>query len=335
MSHTRDVFRRLAMLGLALCVLIAGGTVAYALVEDRNLWDGFVWTVDTVATTGSIQAPQDTAGEIVKVVLTFLGVGTLFYALVSLTELVVTGELGTLLSERRARRMTERLRDHYIVCGFGRVGRQVASDLRAAGAPYVVIDEDPTNREAAYAPGVRFITARPSDDEALRDAGIARARAIVACVDSDAENIFIALTARELRPDIAIVARAEPRGEREQAAPRRRRPRDLALQVLRHRDGAARPAPERHRHDGRRRRVPAGGDHRAGAARRAPRRRSATSAAAPTSSASATPTAPSGPSPRPTRCCAAGDVVMAIGTPRTLERLEELFTAGSRVATAT
>src|SRR6478735_2215703 len=208
MAHTRDVFRRLAMLGLALCVLIAGGTVAYALVEDRSVWDGFVWTVDTVATTGSIQAPQDPAGEVVKVVLTFLGVGTLFYALVSLTELVVTGELGTLLTERRARRMTERLRDHYIVCGFGRVGRQVASHLRAAGAPYVVIDEDPKNREAAYAPGVRFITARPSDDEALRDAGIARARAIVACVDSDAENIFIALTARELRPDIAIVARA-------------------------------------------------------------------------------------------------------------------------------
>src|SRR6185503_14881595 len=208
MSHTRDVFRRLAMLGLALCVLIAGGTVAYALVEDRSVWDGFVWTVDTVATTGSIQAPQDPAGEIVKVVLTFLGVGTLFYALVSLTELVVTGELGKILSERRARRMTERLRDHYIVCGFGRVGRQVARDLRAAGALYVVVDEDPANRDAAYAPGVRFILARPSDDDALRDAGILRARAVVASVDSDAENIFIALTARELRPDIAIVARA-------------------------------------------------------------------------------------------------------------------------------
>src|ERR1700712_767768 len=208
MPHTRDVFRRLALLGLALCVLIAGGTIAYALVEDRNLWDGFVWTVDTVATTGSIQAPQDTAGEIVKVILTFFGVGTLFYALVSLTELVVTGELGTLLVERRTRKMTERLRDHYIVCGFGRVGRQVAGDLRAAGALCVVIDADASNREAAYAPGVRFIHARPSDDEALRDAGITRARAILACVDSDAENIFIALTARELRPDIAIVARA-------------------------------------------------------------------------------------------------------------------------------
>jgi len=205
MSHTRDVFRRLAMLGLALCVLIAGGTIAYALLEHRNAWDAFIWTIDTVATTGAIQAPHDTAGEIIKVALTFLGVGTLFYALVSLTELVVTGELGTLLSERRARKMTERLRDHYIVCGFGRVGRQVASDLRVAGALYVVVDDDPKNREAAYAPGVRFITARPSDDDGLRDAGIARARAVVACVDSDAENIFITLSARELRPDIVLL----------------------------------------------------------------------------------------------------------------------------------
>ena len=333
MSHTRDVFRRLAMLGLALCVLIAGGTVAYALVEDRNVWDGFVWTVDTVATTGSIQAPQDTAGEVVKVVLTFLGVGTLFYALVSLTELVVTGELGTLLSERRARRMTERLRDHYIVCGFGRVGRQVASDLRAAGAPYVVIDEDPKNREAAYAPGVRFITARPSDDEALRDAGIARARAIVACVDSDAENIFIALTARELRPDIAIVARAS-REENESKLRRAGADRvispykssgtemaRLALHpnVTGTMDVAAEYRLEEITVPGRLGRRRADG-------RRRPRRR-------PTSSASARADGSFRPQPAADTLLAAGDVVMAIGTPRTLERLEELFTAGSRVAT--
>jgi voltage-gated potassium channel len=142
------------------------------------------------------------------VVLTLLGVGTLFYALVSITELVVTGELSAVLAHRRARRMTDRLTDHFIICGFGRVGRQVARDLRAAGAEYVIIDEEPTNREYAGGVGVRFILSKPSEDEALRDAGIARARAVVACVDSDAENIFIALTARELRPDIAIVARA-------------------------------------------------------------------------------------------------------------------------------
>src|SRR3954471_12344701 len=206
--NARDVYRRLAILVAGIVGLMLAGTVAYSVAEHDNLWNAFVWTIDTVATTGAERAPADTAGEIIKVLLTLLGVGTLFYALIALTELVVTGELGTILSERRSRRMTERLRDHFIVCGFGRVGRQVARDLRAAGALYVVVDDDPANREAAYAPGVRFILARPSDDDALRDAGILRARAVVACVDSDAENIFIALTARELRPDIAILARA-------------------------------------------------------------------------------------------------------------------------------
>jgi voltage-gated potassium channel len=88
------------------------------------------------------------------------------------------------------------------------VGRQVARDLRAAGARYVVVDEKPENRELAAGVGVRFIEGEATDDEVLRAAGIMRARGIIACVDSDADNIFITLSARELRPDVAIVARA-------------------------------------------------------------------------------------------------------------------------------
>jgi voltage-gated potassium channel len=326
MSHTRDVFRRLAKLGLALCVLIAGGTVAYALVEDSTLWNGFVWTIDTVATTGSIQAPQDAAGEAVKVILTLLGVGTLFYALVSTTELVVSGELGTLLAERRAHKMTERLKDHYIVCGFGRVGRQVASDLRAAGALYVVIDADPANREAAYAPGVRCITARPSDDEALRDAGIARARAIVACVDSDAENIFIALTARELRPDIAIVARASQEenekklrraGADRVISPYKASGTEMARLALHPNVTGTMDVAAEYRleeitvqpgSDGDAQTV---GDVRGGSYIVGVRAADGSFR----------------PQPAADTLLAAGDVVMAIGTARTLQRLEELFTS--------
>jgi voltage-gated potassium channel len=206
--QARDVQRRLATLAALVVVLLALGTLGYCLAEGVSVWRGFTWTLDTVATIGSLPEPPDTAGQVVRVLLTLLGVGTLFYALVSLTELVVTGELSAVLAHRRARRMTERLNDHFIICGFGRVGRQVARDLRAAGATYVIVDEDPRNREYAGGVGVRFILSKPSEDDALRDAGIERARAVVACVDSDAENIFIALTARELRPDIAIVARA-------------------------------------------------------------------------------------------------------------------------------
>ncbi len=201
--------RRLTVLCAIILILLALGTIGFTVTEEVSAWDGFVWSLDTIATTGSIQAPVDTAGQAVKVSLTLLGVGTLFYALVTVTELFVAGHLGELLVERRRQRMINALSDHYIVCGFGRVGRQVARDLRAAGARYVVNDVHPENIEDAQsAIGVRAIEDNPSDDDALRAAGIERARAVVACVDSDAENIFIALTARELRADITIVARA-------------------------------------------------------------------------------------------------------------------------------
>jgi voltage-gated potassium channel len=322
-----DVYRRLALLGIALFVIIFGGTVAESLVQHQSLWDAFVWTVDTVATTGSIQAPRDTAGEVIKVVLTFLGVGTLFYALVSLTELVVTGELGTLLSERRARRMTERLRDHFIVCGFGRVGRQVAHDLRAADALYVVIDDDEANRAAAYAPGVRFIKARPSDDDALREAGIERARAVIACVDSDAENIFIALTVRELRPDIAIVARASQEesesklrraGADRVISPYKSSGTEMARLALHPNVSGTMDVAAEYRLEeitvqrasmGSERKV---GDVRGGAFIVGIRHADGSFR----------------PQPPADTVLREGDVVMAIGTPRTLERLEELFKSG-------
>src|SRR5262245_9573128 len=181
-AKAREVQRRLWTLAALVAGVLAIGTLGYCLAEDVDPWRGFSWTLDNLATIGSIPEPQDTAGQIVRAVLTLLGVGTLFYALVSLTELVVTGELSSVLAARRDRRMTDRLSDHYIICGFGRVGRQVARDLRAAGASYVIVDGDPANRELAGGVGVRFILSKPSEDEALRDAGIARARAVVACV---------------------------------------------------------------------------------------------------------------------------------------------------------
>jgi voltage-gated potassium channel len=329
-----DVVRRLALLGLALALLIAGGTVAYSLAEERSLWASFTWTIDTVATTGSQRPPSDTAGQIVKVVLTFLGVGTLFYALIALTELVVSGELGTMVSERRARRMSERLTDHFIVCGFGRVGRQVARDLRAAGAPYVVIDSEAANREAAYAPGVRFILARASDDEALRDAGIERARAVIACVDSDAENIYIALTARELRPDIAIVARASEEeaenklrraGADRVISPYKSSGTEMARLALHPNVTGTKDVAAEYRMEeitvqagsaGADRRV---GDVRGGAFVVGVRHADGSFR----------------PQPGPETVLLEGDVVMAIGTPRTLQRLEELFSGQSSQATLT
>jgi voltage-gated potassium channel len=205
--------RRMSLLGAVILGLVVVGTLGFALTEDETVWEAFNRSLDVIATTGSIPAPTDTGGQIVKVVLTLLGVGTLFYALVTVAEFFVAGHVGELLADRRNARMLAGMTDHHIVCGYGRVGRQVARDLRAAGARYVVIDPDPANIESAQGQvGVRAILGEPSDDVSLHNAGIERAKAIIACVDSDAENIFITLTARELRNDIVIVARASVDG---------------------------------------------------------------------------------------------------------------------------
>ena len=200
--------RRLAALVLLVFGIVAAGSIAYSLTESVSVWQGFLFTLDTVATVGSDPTPPDLPGQIVKVLLIVLGVGTLFYALVTVTEFFVAGHLGEILEERRTLNKIEDLSDHHLICGFGRVGRQVARDLQAGKVSFVVIDELDDNKHIADQMGAPFLLGRPSEDEMLKAGGIDRAISVLACVDSDAENIFTCLTARELRSDITIVARA-------------------------------------------------------------------------------------------------------------------------------
>jgi voltage-gated potassium channel len=200
--------RRIALLGLTVAWLLFLGALGLALTEGVGLWYGFRWALDTAATVGGFPQPHTTAGQIIQVLLTVLGVGTLFYALATVAEFFVAGHLGDLLGARRMQRMIDSLTDHHIICGFGRVGRQVERDLRAARARYVIVDADNKNRHRAEGLGITFIEGDASDDVVLLQAGIERARSIIACADSDANNVFITLTARELRADIPIVARA-------------------------------------------------------------------------------------------------------------------------------
>ncbi len=326
--------RRLWRLSLVIAGVLALGTVGFVITEDSSVWHGFVWALDTVATVGSIPEPDDASGQAIKVVLIVLGVGTLFYALVTVTEFFVHGHLGDLLAERRARRMIDSLSDHHIICGFGRVGRQVARDLQAAGARYVVVDERPENREVAadLGPGVRFIAGQPAEDEVLKSAGIERARAVVACVDSDAENIFITLTARGLCPEIRIVARAsaeaaEPKLKRAGAdrviSPYKASGAEMARLVLTPQvSGVVDVAPEYRMEEievtvgcaGEGKTI---GDVRGGAFIVALRRPDGTFQAQPPGETKLAP----------------GDVIVAMGTLRTMDRLEALFAPTAAAAT--
>ena len=200
--------RRLVFLIVVLMGLLLGGAAAYSGFEGVSFWAGLLWSLDTVATVGSVPQAETLGGQITKVVLITLGLGTMLYVLITLTELFMAGDLSGLLEARRMQSKIAQLKDHYLICGFGRVGRQVARDMEGTGIPFVVIDDNPEVREFVDEMEVLHIEGQGSEDEVLIEAGIMRARGLIACIDSDAMNIFATLTARELRPDLHIVARA-------------------------------------------------------------------------------------------------------------------------------
>ena len=200
--------RRLAIVLAVLLLTIVTGSIGYAIIAGVSPAFGLVWTLDTVTTLGTIPEPRSSAGRVLQALLEVFGIGTLFYGLATVAEFFVSGRLSGLIDERRMQKLIDSTSNHYLVCGYGRVGRQVVRDLTAAGAPYVVIDVNPQNREDALATGLPLIDAPASEDDVLKAAGIDRAQGVIACVDSDAENIFITLTARGLRSDILIIARA-------------------------------------------------------------------------------------------------------------------------------
>jgi voltage-gated potassium channel len=200
--------RRLITLFAALTALTLAGATLLSVAENVSWWHGVVWSVDIVATIGSLPHPDTIVGELVEIALISFGLGTLFYLLVTFVELFVAGHMTGLLEVWRMEREIQKLSDHFLICGFGRVGQQVARDFREEGVDFVVIDGDADAREPLEETGVLYLHGSASDDALLLEAGIKRARAVIACVDSDAENIFITLSARELAPDIEIIARA-------------------------------------------------------------------------------------------------------------------------------
>jgi voltage-gated potassium channel len=209
MSETEKQFvRRVGMLLGALIVLSLVSAVAFSLVEHVSLAFGLVWTLDTVTTLGTVHQPQNTGGRVIVAVLELLGIGSLFYAFATVAEFFVSGHLSGVLEVRRMRRMIDTYSDHYIVCGYGRVGRQVALDLHRRTRLVVVIEASDAGRDLADADGMTWLQGNASDDEILKQAGIATAEAVISCVDSDAENVFVTLSARQLRSDITIVSRS-------------------------------------------------------------------------------------------------------------------------------
>jgi voltage-gated potassium channel len=186
------------------------GTVGYMVVEGWSAWDAFYMTVITVTTVGYREVhPLSRAGEVVTVLLLIGGVGAGLYTFTLLAAMVVEGAWTERLKERRRKQMLETIKDHFIICGYGRIGSTVAQQLRRQNVPYVVIERDQQRLQAAIDDGALAIEADASREEVLKRCGIERARGLIAAVGTDAENVYAVLTARVLRPDLFIVSRAE------------------------------------------------------------------------------------------------------------------------------
>ena len=199
---------RLAL--LLFLIILAGGTLGYVVIEGWQPWDAFYMTVTTITTVGYREIhPLSRQGQVFTIVLILSGVGTVFYAATMLATLVVEGGLQRGFERRRVSRMLEQIQDHFILCGYGRIGSIIAKELHDEGVPFVVIERDHERAQEIARRGWINLEEDASREEVLSKAGVARARGLIAAVGTDAENVYTVLTARVMRPDLYIIARVE------------------------------------------------------------------------------------------------------------------------------
>jgi voltage-gated potassium channel len=202
-----SIRRVLATIGVVFAVL-AAGTVGFRHTLGEGWGDALYRSVVTVSLFGLDTRPDGRDAELLTLLLVFAGVAIFAYIGALIVEAITRGVVTGAITERRRRRTIEQLRDHYIICGYGRVGRQVGREFRESGVPFVVLDFNPDAIEAAREGGVLFVEGNGTDDEDLAAAGLDRASGLVASSDSDADNLYITLSARSARPELLIVARA-------------------------------------------------------------------------------------------------------------------------------
>jgi voltage-gated potassium channel len=195
---------------LLLLVVIAGGTAGYVLIEGWTPWDALYMTVISVTTVGYREVhPLSRAGQAFTIGLVIGGVATVLYTFSLLMALVVEGGLHRRFQQRRLGRMLEDLKDHFIVCGYGRIGSIIAEEFQRQRVPFVLIERNVERLQAALDAGFLAVEADASNEDVLKRVRIDRARGFIAAVGSDAENVYAVLSARLLKPDLFIIGRAE------------------------------------------------------------------------------------------------------------------------------
>lgn len=194
---------------LVLAAVIVIGTVGYSRLEGWSWFDGLYTTVTTITTVGGGEpAPEDVKGKWLTIFIVAVGFGALTYLVLRLMAYTVEGRLESAFGERRMRRRIGKMENHFILCGYGRVGREIARAFREEGTPFVVIDINEESLIRAAQEGHIVVKGDAAETDTLREAGVDRAAGLVTAVDSDEKNIYVTLSARVIKPSLYIVARA-------------------------------------------------------------------------------------------------------------------------------
>src|SRR5213592_2224369 len=183
--------RRVAAAFLAVAAVFAAGTIGFHSSSDEGWLDSFYRTVVTSSLTGMDSPPHGTWGRVLSIALILFGVAIFAYVAALVVETIAAGLLGGAWREKRRVKEIEALTNHTIICGYGRVGRRIAEELREHDAPFLVLDRNPDVLDHAREHGIPYVEGDGAEDEDLERAGLARARALVAASDSDATNLYI------------------------------------------------------------------------------------------------------------------------------------------------
>jgi voltage-gated potassium channel len=189
--------------------ILAFGTLGYYYFENMSLFDAFYMTMITISTVGFSEIiPLTHVGRTITVIVIILGISVGTYTITLIVRWFVEGELRNIFGRLRVQKQISALKDHFIICGFGRIGRIICKELREDNIDFVVIEQDAASLEGIEHEQYLFLEMDATSEEALIKAGIMKAKGLVSVVNSDANNVFITLTAKGLRPDIFVLARA-------------------------------------------------------------------------------------------------------------------------------
>lgn len=204
------LFRRVSFFITLLLIIISSGTIGFMLIEDWNFNDSFFMTIITISTVGfGAVHPLSPNGMIFTSILIISSFGTFAFAINSITSFLAGGEYKRFLIERKEMKELEKLKNHVIICGFGRVGMQVAMDLKAHETPFVIIENDReflSTFENEH--DFKILVGDASQDENLIKAGIHSAKALISCLPKDADNLYVVLSAKEIKKDLLVISRA-------------------------------------------------------------------------------------------------------------------------------